>query len=560
MTSHLPSADLKLIYFKILAATFTLLAFIGAFKNYSPIPVGDMWNGYLDFYVKASQGDLKVWWSQHNEHRILLSRILFFVDLLVFSGRGFFLICMNYLTLSMVCLIFWKIWREVTNLNHKWAFYFLVAWLFSWQQKENLVWGFQTQFIIAQLFPLCAFYFIHLANKANEKRNLEFNLAILFAILSVGTMANGILAMPLLLTFSILARFPLRRILKIFFLSILVIVVYFCGYHSPEGHNNPLSVFIQNPFWLIGYCLLYLGGPFLAIFGKTTFGYALIMFAGLFIPYSFFIFFKELIFTNKKNSIFLVLLIFILFVLLTAFITASGRVNFGISQALSSRYETPVLMAWAACILLYLPKIIQLPKIKFLTVKVFSLAVLLLLLPKQFEALKSIDNQLFENYIAVMALELGINDQEQIKNIFPYPDWAFQVSKVPIEQNLSIFGIEPIKDAKELLDNNLINKNHTNLKDCDGVFDDVKIINEDSDFLRLYGYLVSKNDLKTIPSFAQLIDNENVIKGGIFINKKFKKTSAGNTFKMKGYIKKEMLGKKVEFIDFSTACHFYFTL
>ena len=37
--------------------SFGYLAVAGAVSAYSPVPFSDMWNGYLDFFVRASSGD-----------------------------------------------------------------------------------------------------------------------------------------------------------------------------------------------------------------------------------------------------------------------------------------------------------------------------------------------------------------------------------------------------------------------------------------------------------------------------------------------------------------------
>ncbi|MGD4365427.1 hypothetical protein QT713_22860, partial [Xanthomonas citri pv. citri] len=43
--------------------------------TFSPVPFWDMWDGGLGFYVRQMT-DVSQWWAQHNEHRIVLSRIL----------------------------------------------------------------------------------------------------------------------------------------------------------------------------------------------------------------------------------------------------------------------------------------------------------------------------------------------------------------------------------------------------------------------------------------------------------------------------------------------------
>lgn len=54
--------------------TCVILTAIGATKNFTQVPFWDMWNGYLDFYVKSRSAGWDTWWAPHNEHRIVLAR------------------------------------------------------------------------------------------------------------------------------------------------------------------------------------------------------------------------------------------------------------------------------------------------------------------------------------------------------------------------------------------------------------------------------------------------------------------------------------------------------
>jgi hypothetical protein len=56
------------------------LAVAGVCRAYSPVPFSDMWDGYLHFFMQVSDGDSGAWWRQHNEHRIVLARLLFWIN------------------------------------------------------------------------------------------------------------------------------------------------------------------------------------------------------------------------------------------------------------------------------------------------------------------------------------------------------------------------------------------------------------------------------------------------------------------------------------------------
>ena len=129
---------INLLFF-IAAVIYIGLAVVGGVRAYSPVPFWDMWNGYLEFFTKVSDGQFSAWWAQHNEHRIILARIFFWLDLTLFGGQGWFLLIVNYALLILVCFIFYIIWKEVEPDKEKaWAGYFLMAWLFLWGQQGRV--------------------------------------------------------------------------------------------------------------------------------------------------------------------------------------------------------------------------------------------------------------------------------------------------------------------------------------------------------------------------------------------------------------------------------------
>src|SRR5262245_64250723 len=90
-------SSLSVSLFALLALSFVGLAIIGAIRVYSPVPLSDMWNGSVDFFRRVNDGDMAAWWAAHNEHRIVLARILFWMDLALFSGTAWLLIVAHYL-------------------------------------------------------------------------------------------------------------------------------------------------------------------------------------------------------------------------------------------------------------------------------------------------------------------------------------------------------------------------------------------------------------------------------------------------------------------------------
>lgn len=497
-----------------LATLMVVFAAIGAVRSYSPVPFWDMWNGYLDFYVRATDGDWSVWWGQHNEHRIVLARLFFWLDLRCFAGAGWFLVLINYLLITLVCLTFFFYLRDLVNECGESTvppvlLYFMTAWLFSWSQENNLIVGFQIQFILAQLLPLCAFYFLH-KSVANHTRALtNFSFACFLGILSIGSMANGILTLPLMVLYALISRQHWRRIVLLILLSAITILLYFYGYKSPQAHGSLSATLIDNPIGLLNYTLIYLGGPFHYLFGMGTLGMIAAFIAGCFLLISALFFGIRTLRSPQVLSLQLSLLVFILYIGGSAFGTAGGRLTFGIRTATSSRYMTPTLMAWAALFLLYMPFLLNALK-KYRKKTTFVLAaVLVLMLPVQVRALKNRDQEIFEKYVAVLALELGVRDQAQIGKVFPFIDWGLSLAKQPSALNLSVFGMSPIKDAKELIGTQ---RNFSVTTTCVGNLDEIAAIESENRYALVRGWIFNRKQRST-PKAVYLVNEQDKIVG-----------------------------------------------
>ena len=214
-------------------AAFSLLTtgmvVVGGFRHFSAVPYWDMWGGTIQFYFNVMEGDSSVWWAQHNEHRPVLARLLFWIDFYFFDGLSIFLIITNYLLTAMAALVFWLFLRDmqpgqaVTGREIATGL-LITAWLFLWCQSENFTWAFQSQFFMAQLLPLAAL--LWLARSMHNTR-WSFTLACLLGVLSAGTMANGVLALPLMFCCALILRLPPLRSAILFGLSVVVITIYF---------------------------------------------------------------------------------------------------------------------------------------------------------------------------------------------------------------------------------------------------------------------------------------------------------------------------------------------
>lgn len=542
--------------FGLTAALMLTLDIVGGVQRYSSIPFWDMWDGCIGFYMQVSDGNWSALWAQHNEHRIFLSRLLFWADLSWFQGAGWFLIGINYLLMGIVAYLFWLIWRKQSASRNTYLGFFLVAWLFSWIQHENLTWAFQSQFWLAQLLPLLAFYFLHLAFEQKERSIILFSIATLFGITSVVTMANGILVLPLMTVYALLLQMKWQRTIILAIFSIVMISIYFYNYHFPIQHGSLLKAILENPFGLINYILVYIGGPFYYFAGHGSFGRMIAEIAGVFLIVSSIIFAVRIIPHARQSSLSLALLIFILYVECTAVGTAGGRLIFGIEQATSSRYETPTLMVWAALLLLYIPFLNSRTERVQKWLWTPFIVVVLLMLPQQFEALSSKYKQKFEDNIGILSLELGIKDQIQVNGIYPSVDNLIETATRAKERHLSIFGASPFKDMHKLIGQTV---NIPLTVPCQGSLDAVESIDGEPRYFRVSGWLYNPN-MHSVPETAQLVDPQGVTQGIILAGQMRPDVanvinSSAKYSGFKGYILADMQGKSFEFVDPQSGCH-----
>lgn len=500
------------LFFVLLAAIFILLAIIGGIRSYSPVPLWDMWNGYLGFFTELSTGDVSSWWKQHNEHRIVLARVLFWIDITFFQGAGWFLIIVNYSLIVAVCTLFYFILKEQLNsekenFTRKILSLLIVILLFSWIQKDNLSWGFQSQFILAQLLPLLSFFLLHKSFVSKNNSDYLFFFACLTGVLALGSMANGILTLPLMTLFAMILRMNWQRIAILIILAVCTTLLYFYDYHSPDGHGSILDALLNNQLGLIQFLLLYVGGPFSYLSGIGN--QILAQLAGCFLIISSVLFAWRALSNPINSSLCLVMLVFILYIGGTAFGTGCGRLIFGLEQALNSRYQTPALMAWAALLVLYAPTISSLEKHYSKQIILVLIMIPLLLLPEQHKAIRSQQDKLFERWIAALALELGIKDQQQISSIFPSAEWALSIIKKPVENNLSIFGHPLIKDTRQLIGRYVENKSTVQ---CQGHLDNISHIDNVGKYIKIQGWLFQPYQNNS-PESIYILNKDNQVIG-----------------------------------------------
>jgi hypothetical protein len=521
-----------------------------------------MWGGFLDFYVRLSDGDWKVWFAQHNEHRIVISRIFFWLDFELFNGAGWFLICLNYLLAALATFVFYlfldrAISGKKNSTVRQALGFFITSILFFWCQDENFTWGFQSQFFLAQTLPLCGLYCLYRSAEISNRSSIYFFSAVLLGIASAGTMANGVLGLPVLVCFAIVTKQPVSRVMLLLIVSALTLTAYFYNYHAIEHHGSLFNAFLTTPLDVLKFVVLYFGSPFYCILKLPAIAYS----GGLsFIALLIVAAFRTFI-ARRTGPLHIALLLFVMYLVASACGVAGGRVLFGLETASgTSRYTTPVVMAWVAMLILYseyfVDASLRLHKTLWVALAVFAV----LMLPIQFKALKGRTSYLSDRKIAALAIALGAEDQKQIEAVHPSAKEVLASSKRPKEMQLSVFGMPFIQDAQRLIGTHvLLNTAH----ECDGKLDEITNL-EGGGYVRAEGWIFDNHSQK-IPDAVLFLDDTSRVIGYGFTGQRRKDlrdevskrlTDAG----FKGYILKDRLSALKTVLSTSGECVFQATL
>lgn len=536
----------KLTYYLVFFAFLYIFSvIIGILNNYSPVPYYDMWDAYLRWYTELQNSDWYIWLSQHNEHRIFLSRILFWIDIRFFEGASYFLLLCNFFLMLAIAYTFYIYINGLLDKSSdtkKWLVLTIGIITFSWVQNENITWGFQSQFFLAYLVPLLSFYY--LARHVQTNQNKFFFLSILFGVLSVLTMGNGIAALPLLIILGLVLKLSKRKLLILLIITFLTLYMYFLNYFTIPHHGSLSETLLHHTKDFFLHILTYLGGPFSKVFGNSKL-FITQFFGLLFIIGSFY--FTVLAFKRKEHVLVFALLIFIAYIGATAFGIAGARSIFGLHQALSSRYMTPTLMGWSALLILFVYFNHEKPKI-FKYIKVLFFMIPLLFLYQQSKALKYHSNA--KQKLSALALELSVNDEIFTNNIYPNYEVLKSNAKKPIIENLSIFGNDLICDVSLKINQNYINNSKHGLI---GSLNEIQDVGKENKYYRIKGWLFDP-DSKKIPEKAFVVDETNKIIGYLLTG--FKQTNIANMIDKKakysgfyGYVLKEYQGDSLNIVS-----------
>lgn len=500
-----PPSDSRLSVFLSYAI---LLAGIGAgiasayivITTYSPLPHWDEWA--LFDRLATGNATLSWLWAQHNEHRILVPKLFFLVDVYVFRGTQAFLLTSIFaVQLLQTALLSFSLrtlgglrgsaWRTGTG--------FIAYCILCPTQQENLIWGFQLQFVIPAAMATLATLTLLMYHR--RPRAWLLALSILAATIATWSLANGMLLWPLLLLAAMFLRMPRSSVLAIALFAVANIGLYLYRYHRP-GPSADFPGLILATDRTLHYVAVYFGSSFV----RHSSGWIPLLAGAAGLWMAGVIIIRVLPQGGAASLLQLQLSLLMLLCIATAFITASGRLHLGLEQATASRYQTFALLFWCCLGLSIICEVskhrvprsspsvgLGRPSSYDLQLNVFSAFFLVLMLGFATQVrLPLIDAQWRQLRLRRISLSLltSVHDPAALADAYPDPEAVLRAARYMKDHHLSIFAGnlyaqlgEPFAGAYRVAP----------ATDCSGYISSTQILPaDDGQGLRIAGYAWNK--------------------------------------------------------------------
>lgn len=328
-----------LLAIPLVLAVWTVRAVV---ETYTPVPFQDQWDVLWWWRKTIFDGHfpLDYLFAQHNEHRIFFPRLVFFADLLWFRGTNVLDLCaIGAIQLAGAALFLRTAALRTLQPVGVAALAVALAVLASLAQYQNFFWAFQVQFVGVYAAGAWAIYLFCLASPAGAAPRWGV-LAGAMALLAVAAfnMSNGFLAgFAMVMVGLATARSRIATAVA-GAVTLALLAIFLHGFKAPPAGGTQTVTALS----FAAYVLAYLGNLWavtkvttaLAV-GSAAVGLTLAM--------------GVVVLRQKLRDPARVAMVgIVLFIGLSAGITALGRASYGVEQALNSRYMTPSAWFWAA--------------------------------------------------------------------------------------------------------------------------------------------------------------------------------------------------------------------
>jgi len=316
------------------------------------VPEWDQW-ALVPVLEKSYDGTLtlKDLWFQHNEHRLVFPKLMM-VFLARFSGWNVsYELALSILLAAgiFLCLAIAmkKTFASVLGASLRWPFILLSVIVFSLNQVENWLWGWNIQIFLNVLAGIGVIVLMTGRRLTWQK----IMLAALLSIVAAYSYASGLVFFLigfLAIIFFVSLSKKRRFLYSLFWVSVSTATVYsyFYRYHTPSHHPS-LSLILNSPFNYLKYVLTYLGAALLSSDVNPFFAF-LVGLSGIIL---FILTLLMILGAGKiKARDLLPYLALSFYALVTACLTGIGRAGFGAVQAMSPRYVAFSSLFWISLV------------------------------------------------------------------------------------------------------------------------------------------------------------------------------------------------------------------
>jgi hypothetical protein len=411
---------------------------IGVVRHFSPVPWMDQWDSYIGSYVSALEDWPGSLWALHMEHRLVLSRLVFFADIAWAGGRNVLSLAASLvLALALAAALAWTVVRVKgfgpAGLG---ASGFVLALGFSWVQHENFAWAFQNQWFAVQLFALLSFAaFEQSRGRAGWTGAAWLSASLACGLIAAGSMASGLLVLPILVLLSLRPGSSSARRLAVAAVGAAMWGLYFWHYRSPYGIDPTSAMQHAEPLELLQFIALYLGTPAYHLTLSRGFalaaGIAAILAGAVMLVWA-----LPRLAGERAKAV--PLIAAMAFIGGCAIVTTIGRYRYGLDVALSSRYATGALAYWMATVCFLAANVSG--KAAERAVLAAQLALAVPFLFAQDAALTRPAEELFQRKLAGLAMREQVYDDTYAERLYPKAALLINTVRRAEPRGISIFA------------------------------------------------------------------------------------------------------------------------
>jgi len=258
--------DKLLIFILYLIPVFLLIWFVANLRV--KFPIMDEW-AIVPLFTKVANGQFSFgdFFAQHNEHRIIFTKIIIVILAFISQWNIDYELCINILLSIINFCIIYKIYLITRSEHNRWVDHLVnlitCFTIFSWCHYEIWLSGLGIVWLLTNTCVLLAILSIS-GNHEQLSTNIRLSLAAIWCFIASFSAAHGLLSwlalLPSIIALSGNLGQKIRTLLLWIGLWVGTCIIYFLDYHKTSG-NYYYSILLEKPLAVLAYFFSILGSP-----------------------------------------------------------------------------------------------------------------------------------------------------------------------------------------------------------------------------------------------------------------------------------------------------------